>query len=85
MTTIVSLLFITMIIPIDCKLLTLIYIYSLSGICFVQGLLTFAYISLLFSVGERVAVRMRTDLFHSLMQQDVSFFDVNKTGELVNR
>jgi len=40
---------------------------------------------MLFSVGERVAVRMRMDLFQSLMQQDVSFFDMNKTGELVNR
>ena len=43
------------------------------------------YISMLFSVGERVAVRMRMELFQSLMQQDISFFDVNKTGELVNR
>ena len=58
---------------------------SLIDVCFMQGLLTFVYISLLFSVGERVAVRMRTDLFQSLMQQDISFFDVSKTGELVNR
>lgn len=51
----------------------------------VQGLLTFIYISLLSTVGENVAARMRIKLFDSLLRQDVEFFDTHKTGELVDR
>ncbi|XP_078334780.1 mitochondrial potassium channel ATP-binding subunit-like [Crassostrea virginica] len=51
----------------------------------VQGLLTFVYISLLSTVGENVAARMRIKLFDSLLCQDVQFFDTHKTGELVDR
>lgn len=40
----------------------------------VQGLLTFIYISLLSTVGENVAARMRIKLFDSLLRQDVEFF-----------
>ncbi|XP_061177199.1 mitochondrial potassium channel ATP-binding subunit-like [Saccostrea echinata] len=50
-----------------------------------QGLLTFTYISLLSTVGENVAARMRRRLFDSLLRQDVEFFDTHKTGELVDR
>ena len=52
---------------------------------FLQGLLTFVYISLLSTVGENVAARMRIKLFDSLLCQDVQFFDTHKTGELVDR
>ncbi|CAN9503487.1 unnamed protein product [Ophioblennius macclurei] len=51
----------------------------------VQGLLTTGYIVLLSRVGERVAADMRKTLFSSLLRQDVTFFDHNKTGQLVNR
>ena len=50
-----------------------------------QGFLTFVYITLLSSVGERVAVRMRKQLFENIITQDVAFFDSHKTGEIVNR
>ena len=50
-----------------------------------QGLLTCVYITLLSSVGERVAVRMRKRLFENIITQDVAFFDAHKTGEIVNR
>eukprot|EP01041_Mallomonas_annulata_P008193 gene8195-16847_t len=36
-------------------------------------------------VGERVVQRLRTNLFHKIVHQDVAFFDTNKTGELMNR
>jgi len=36
-------------------------------------------------VGERLVRNIRKKLFDSLMHQDISFFDVNKTGELMNR
>jgi ABC transporter fused permease/ATP-binding protein len=35
--------------------------------------------------GERVVAQLRSDLFASLMNQEVAFFDVRRTGELVNR
>ncbi|XP_059170888.1 mitochondrial potassium channel ATP-binding subunit-like [Physella acuta] len=50
-----------------------------------QGLLTFAYISFLAVVGENMAARLRKKLFHSLLQQDIQFFDSHKVGHLVDR
>ena len=50
-----------------------------------QGVLTFLYISLLSSFGERLAARLRNSLFTSLVKQDVQFFDSHKTGELISR
>jgi ATP-binding cassette subfamily B (MDR/TAP) protein 8 len=58
---------------------------KLAGIYAVNSLFTFSYIGLLSIVGERCAVRLRTELFQSLIHQDIAFFDVHKTGELVNR
>ncbi|CAI8029963.1 Mitochondrial potassium channel ATP-binding subunit [Geodia barretti] len=50
-----------------------------------QGCFTFLYISFLSHLGERLSVRLRTSLFHSLLQSHISFFDTHRTGELVNR
>uniref|UniRef100_H2YA86 Mitochondrial potassium channel ATP-binding subunit n=1 Tax=Ciona savignyi TaxID=51511 RepID=H2YA86_CIOSA len=50
-----------------------------------QGLATFAYISLLSHLGEKVACKMRKNLFESLLRQDVAFHDQRKTGELIDR
>lgn len=36
-------------------------------------------------VGERLVRKLRTDLFAKIVNQDVAFFDANKTGELINR
>jgi ABC-type multidrug transport system fused ATPase/permease subunit len=36
-------------------------------------------------VGERIVRDLRTNLFHEIALQDISFFDTNKTGELMNR
>ena len=54
-------------------------------ICTSQSMSTFVYISLLSVVGERLAVRLRTQLFHSLIQRDIAFFDTHRTGELISR
>ena len=35
--------------------------------------------------GERVVARLRTDLYRSIIGQDVAFFDQTRTGELTNR
>ncbi|XP_005108173.1 mitochondrial potassium channel ATP-binding subunit isoform X1 [Aplysia californica] len=58
---------------------------KLMGIYGLQGLLTFTYIGLLSVVGENMAARLRKQLFHSLLCQDIDFFDTHKTGELVDR
>lgn len=50
-----------------------------------QGALTFLYISLLSSFGEKLAARLRNSLFSALVKQDVQFFDAHKTGELISR
>ncbi|XP_053265730.1 mitochondrial potassium channel ATP-binding subunit isoform X3 [Podarcis raffonei] len=50
-----------------------------------QGLMTFGYILLLSWIGEKVANRMRKQLFSSFLRQEVAFFDANQTGQLVNR
>lgn len=50
-----------------------------------QAGLTFLYITLLSSFGERLAARMRAALFQSLISQDIAFFDSHKTGEMINR
>ena len=50
-----------------------------------QGCCTFFYISFLSHLGERLSVRLRTALFHSLLQNSIYFFDSHRTGELVNR
>ncbi|CAG9795526.1 unnamed protein product [Diatraea saccharalis] len=50
-----------------------------------QAAFTFIYIHLLSQVGEKVAVQMKQDLFVSVLNQDMEFFDRERTGELVNR
>lgn len=56
------------------------------GILYVaQSAFTFIYIHALTCVGERMALKLRQDLFTSIIHQDVAFFDSRRTGELVNR
>lgn len=40
----------------------------------------------LFTLGmARLNLRIRTRLFHSLLRQDIGFFDTTKTGEITSR
>lgn len=42
--------------------------------------------ALLFEIsGARVVARLRRELFSAVIRQEVGFFDMNKTGELINR
>lgn len=50
-----------------------------------QSLFTFVYISILSVSGERVARNMRKELFASVIDQDIAFFDAHKTGEISSR
>ena len=36
-------------------------------------------------IGERIVKNLRIKLFNRIVTQDVTFFDTNKTGELMNR
>ncbi|KAH8420469.1 hypothetical protein KR009_010681, partial [Drosophila setifemur] len=58
---------------------------NLLSLYMLQSGFTFMYIYLLSRVGEQMAARMRQDLFKQIVLQDISFFDENRTGELVNR
>ena len=51
----------------------------------VQAGLTCSYISLLATVGERICERLRNDMYRSLLYQDMGFFDMHQTGEIVDR
>ncbi|GFY82927.1 transporter associated with antigen processing protein 2 [Actinidia rufa] len=42
-------------------------------------------ILLIVVLGERVVARLRKDLFSHLIQQEIAFFDVTRTGELLSR
>ncbi|KAI7864759.1 ABC transporter type 1, transmembrane domain-containing protein, partial [Spinellus fusiger] len=50
-----------------------------------QGFFTFAHITLVTRFGEKVAIRLRSDLFAAIVHQDISFFDSHRSGELVGR
>lgn len=50
-----------------------------------QSAFTFVYILLLSQIGEQMATTLRQDLFKQIVIQDLTFFDENRTGELVNR
>ncbi|VEN52920.1 unnamed protein product, partial [Callosobruchus maculatus] len=44
---------------------------------------TFFYITMLSNLGEKIAYSMKTDLFSSILDQDIAFFDRNRTGEII--
>lgn len=58
---------------------------NLFGMYVLQSGFTFIYILLLSQIGEQMAARLRQDLFKQIIIQDLSFFDANRTGELINR
>ncbi|XP_067937710.1 mitochondrial potassium channel ATP-binding subunit-like [Watersipora subatra] len=59
--------------------------YRISVTYIMQGIFTFAYISLLSHSGERMAARMRQRLFENIIRQDMEFFDKHKTGAVIHR
>ncbi|CAG0916294.1 unnamed protein product [Notodromas monacha] len=50
-----------------------------------QANMTYIYLRMLSSLGERVASDLRRKLLDSLLVQDITFFDDHRTGDLVNR
>ncbi|KAK1134434.1 hypothetical protein K0M31_007224 [Melipona bicolor] len=59
--------------------------FALARMYVAQALFTFVYIYTLSHVGERIAMNLRQDLFKSIIMQDITFFDNNRSGEIVSR
>ncbi|XP_024940230.1 ATP-binding cassette sub-family B member 8, mitochondrial isoform X2 [Cephus cinctus] len=59
--------------------------FKLACMYVAQAVFSFVYIYTLSGVGERIAMRLRQNLFKSIIMQDIAFFDKNRTGEIVNR
>nr|XP_022903313.1 ATP-binding cassette sub-family B member 8, mitochondrial [Onthophagus taurus]XP_022903314.1 ATP-binding cassette sub-family B member 8, mitochondrial [Onthophagus taurus]XP_022903315.1 ATP-binding cassette sub-family B member 8, mitochondrial [Onthophagus taurus] len=58
---------------------------KLIGMYLGQSVFTFFYIYMLSNLGEKIAYHMKNDLFASIIQQDIAFFDEQRTGEIINR
>lgn len=71
-------------VPFDFKKLTD-PISKLIVLFIMQGLSTFLCISMLSKVGENVAIRMKYNLFSSILQQELEFFDKTRTGDILQR
>eukprot|EP00004_Rigifila_ramosa_P020381 TRINITY_DN5288_c0_g1_i1.p1 TRINITY_DN5288_c0_g1~~TRINITY_DN5288_c0_g1_i1.p1 ORF type:complete len:778 (+),score=241.01 TRINITY_DN5288_c0_g1_i1:66-2336(+) len=51
----------------------------------IQGCAGFFRAFLFHLCGERIVARVRTTLFNNVISQDIAFFDVNRSGEIVDR
>ena len=60
-------------------------VFWLLGLFAVQAVFTMVRSWLFTVAGERVVARLRSDLFRSILRQDIAFFDTERTGELTNR
>eukprot|EP01127_Copromyxa_protea_P019084 TRINITY_DN6113_c0_g2_i1.p1 TRINITY_DN6113_c0_g2~~TRINITY_DN6113_c0_g2_i1.p1 ORF type:complete len:822 (+),score=150.24 TRINITY_DN6113_c0_g2_i1:22-2487(+) len=60
-------------------------VLTLLIICAVSSVFSFIQTFLFRIVGQKIVVRLRKLTFESILQQDISFFDETKTGELTNR
>ncbi|OXA59539.1 ATP-binding cassette sub-family B member 10, mitochondrial [Folsomia candida] len=58
---------------------------ALLGVFLIGGLCNFGRTYLMQLSGQRITNKMRTNVFSSILKQDIAFFDKNKTGELINR
>ncbi|XP_033321351.2 mitochondrial potassium channel ATP-binding subunit [Megalopta genalis] len=59
--------------------------FALARMYIAQAFFTFIYIYTLSHVGEKIAMHLRQDLFKSIIMQDITFFDKNRSGEIVGR
>jgi ABC-type bacteriocin/lantibiotic exporter with double-glycine peptidase domain len=57
----------------------------MTAVFVIGALANFGRVYMIQSTGQRIVMRMRKNLFASIMNQEMAFFDQNKTGELINR
>lgn len=55
------------------------------GVFLVGALANFGRVYIIQSTGQQIVMKLRQNLFKSMMAQEMAFFDKNKTGELINR
>mmetsp|Transcript_11524 Transcript_11524/g.15042 ORF Transcript_11524/g.15042 Transcript_11524/m.15042 type:complete len:738 (+) Transcript_11524:88-2301(+) len=72
------------VIPADTNPLSLMS-YGLLGTFVVGSIATFVRSTLVTYSGERIAARLRKQIFASIIDRELAFFDRNKTGELMSR
>ena len=58
---------------------------ALTGVFLIGGVCNFGRVYLMRISAQNIAARLRSNFFSSTMTKNVTFFDKNKTGELVNR
>lgn len=58
---------------------------GLFGLFAVQSVFIGVRTGLMAVAGERIATRIRRDMFSSLLDQEIGYFDANRTGDLINR
>ncbi|XP_054262814.1 ATP-binding cassette sub-family B member 10, mitochondrial isoform X2 [Macrosteles quadrilineatus] len=58
---------------------------TLLGVFILGGLCNFGRVYLMNLSGQRITRALRERVFGSIVQQEVAFFDQNRTGELINR
>ncbi|RHY96504.1 hypothetical protein DYB37_007187 [Aphanomyces astaci] len=60
-------------------------ITALGGLFVVGAATNVVRVNVMNMIGERIANKLRQDTYASILQQDMTFFDKTKTGELLNR
>lgn len=58
---------------------------AMTVVFIIGALANFGRVYIIQSTGQRIVFRLRQRLFKSMMNQEMAFFDKNKTGELINR
>ena len=58
---------------------------GLTGVFLIGGLCNFGRVYLMRISGQNITAELRKKVFSSVVKQETSFFDKNKTGELINR
>ncbi|KAJ3199066.1 ATP-binding cassette, sub-B (MDR TAP), member 8, partial [Entophlyctis luteolus] len=58
---------------------------KLLGLFVAQGILTCIDINFVTVLGERIALRLKHDLYQALLRQDMAFFDSHLQGEVIGR
>ncbi|KAK8733379.1 hypothetical protein OTU49_006610 [Cherax quadricarinatus] len=58
---------------------------ALCGVFLTGAAANFGRVYLMNVAGQRITRTLRSSVFSAIMRQEIAFFDVNKTGELINR
>eukprot|EP00092_Neocalanus_flemingeri_P007319 GFUD01007905.1.p1 GENE.GFUD01007905.1~~GFUD01007905.1.p1 ORF type:complete len:656 (-),score=137.59 GFUD01007905.1:193-2160(-) len=58
---------------------------GLAGVFILGGLCNFGRVYMMRVSGQNITANLRNKIFSSIAKQETSFFDKNKTGELINR